>query len=93
METSRGEKESCRQYGTVIVHQKLCEKDVIRDESENNNQPTNQISNQRSQTIKKLYVSRALAAVGDRIWSFSLGVFIKIFIQIILELWRYMVLL
>ena len=77
METSRGEKESCRQYGTVIVHQKLCEKDVIRDEFENNNKPTNQPSNQRSQTIRKLYVSRALAAVGDRIWAFSLGVFIN----------------
>ena len=36
-----------------------------------------QLSSVSSQTVRKLYVSRALSAWGDRIWAFSLGIFIN----------------
>ena len=64
MENFRVEQENRSQYGAAV--------------EQRNEARTNQPRSLQSQTIRKVYVSRALSAFGTRIWAFSLGVFLNI---------------
>ena len=72
MEKGKGGNKVCYQSKTHGKQQTLCEASRGSDSSE-----IKKFSKLSSQTVKKLYVSRALSAWGSRIWAFSLGVFIN----------------
>ena len=72
MEKSKRGNNVCYQSKTDDKQQTLCEASRNSDSS-----GIKQFSKVSSQTVKKLYVSRALSAWGSRIWAFSLGVFIN----------------
>ena len=72
MEKSKRGNNVCYQSKTDDKQQTVCESSRSSDSS-----GIKQFSKLSSQTVNKLYVSRALSAWGSRIWAFSLGVFIN----------------